>query len=349
MKIEELLLVENKKEEEFLLRKIIRAEPTNVIACIRLGNILREQKHYAEALTLHQGSLAGVQDASSRKKLLVGIIKDYVEAGKSESVEAKRKTQFIKAINFADELRKIASSDVNELKFLGSIYEDISQWKEAISLKQRVLKITRESDDRGLAILYAFWGNSLINEDNKKEAFKRLKEALKLDKFCLPGLLFMGNYYYENENADEGIKLWEKILEDIPNYAFLSFERLADAYYARHDFSRIESLYTSFLNKNPEDARVLTMLSEIHEKKGEDKQAIEILEQAREIEPREIAIKKKLFKLYYDNKQYKDMFKEGEAIASLGTYRGFKCYKCNTQFKEFKFKCSQCNNWLSIR
>ncbi|MCK4307643.1 tetratricopeptide repeat protein [candidate division WOR-3 bacterium] len=338
MKIEELLLAENKDEEESLLRKIIRKEPTNVVACIRLGNILREKGRYTEALKLHRGSLTGVRDTSLKKKLYVNIIKDYIGAGNEES-----------AINFADELRKIVSPDIDELKFLGSIYEDLSQWKEAINSKQKFLRFTRSSDDRGLAILYAFWGDSLAKEGNKKEALKRFKEALKFDKFCLPGLLFMGDFYYGDGNADEGIKLWKRILEDIPNYAFLAFKRLADAYYTRHDFSKLEAFYTSFLNQNPEDARVLVMLSEIHEKKGEDKEAIEILERAREIEPRNIIIKKKLFKLYYDNKRYEDMFKEGEKITSLGIYRGFKCYKCNTQLEEFKFKCPQCNHWLSIR
>ncbi len=338
MKIEELLLIENKKQEESILRKIVRKEPTNVIACIKLGNILREKRHYTEALKLHQVSLTGTRDISLRKKLYVNIIKDYIDAGNPES-----------ALNFANELQRIVLSDVDELNFLLSIYEDLSKWQKAIHLKQRILKLSKSSDDRELAILYAFWGNSLVEEGSKREALKRFKEALKLDKFCLPGLLFIGDFYYEDGNIDEGIKFWKRILDNIPKYAFLAFEKLADAYYTKSDFSKLETLYASFLNQNPEDARVLIMLSEIYEKKGEDKEAIVALERAREIDPRSVVARRKLFKLYYDNKRYKDMFKEGEKIASLDISKDFKCYKCNSQLEEFKFKCPHCNNWLSIR
>lgn len=338
MKIEELLLVEDREEEESSLMEIIRKDPTNVVASVRLGNILRGRGRYRDALKLHLSALSETNKSSLKKKIYLNIIKDYLEADNPQL-----------ALRYAGELQKVAELDVEELEFLCSVYERTSQWEEVINLKHRVLKLTKSSDDRGVAILYAFWGESLVKQGDKRDGLKRFKEALKIDKFCLPALLFMGDLYYEDGDVDESINLWRKILDNTPDFAFLAFERLANAYYARHNFSELESLYTSYLANHPEDVRVLIMLSEIYEKKGVDQEAIDILEHAIEVEPKNVIVKKKLFKLYYDNKRYGDMFKEGEGLASISGYKEFKCYNCGVQFVEFKFKCPDCGRWLSIR
>lgn len=339
-KLESLLLAENKREEESLLKEIVRDDPTNVVACLKLGDILREKGHYVDALKLHKSLLI---DSSRiplqiKKKIYTSIIKDYLKVGKLKTV-----------LQFTDELQKLEKENVDLLQFLATVYEEFSQWKEAIQIKERILKLTGTSDDRGLAILYAFWGDSLVKAGNKREGLKYFKEALRLDDFCLPALLFIGDLYYKDGEMDEGIKFWEKILDNIPDYAFLAFERLENAYFAKHELSKLESLYVSFLNRYPENVKVLISFSEIYEKKGQDKEAIEVLEKAREIEPHNVNIRKKLIKLYYDNKQYDRMLEEGQRIASTVNYKSLKCLKCGSQFEEFKFKCPNCKSWLTIR
>ncbi|MBI4723406.1 MAG: tetratricopeptide repeat protein [Candidatus Stahlbacteria bacterium] len=339
-KLEELLIIENENEAEKLLKEIIRNDPTNVIACLKLGDIFRHKKYCLDAIKLHKGLLTDESRLSgiAKKKVFVSIIKDYLQANKPKI-----------ALQVADELRKIEKEDANLLMFLSTVYEKLEQWEAVIILKQRVLKITNTSDDRGLAILYSMWGETEIKNDNKKEGLKHLREALRLDNFCLPSLLFMGDLYYADGNIDEGIKLWEKILADIPDFAFLAFERLENAYYAKHEIAHLESLYTNFLSQHPEDVRVLLLLAEIYEKKGQDKEALEIIEKAKDIEPQNVAVRTKLLKLYYDTNQYQRVFEEGEAIATIVKYKPLKCYKCNTKFDDFKFKCPICNNWLTIR
>lgn len=339
-KIEGLLLAENKEEEEFLLKEIVREDPTNIVACLKLGDIMREKGQYVDALKLHKSVLIDKSRISSqvKKKIYVSIIKDYLGAGKLKSV-----------LQFADELQKLERENIELLKFLGTVYEELSQWEEVIQLKQRILKLTGASDDRGLAILCAVWGNSLLKAGNKKDALKYFREALKLDNLCLLALLFIGDLYYGDGEVDESIKNWEKILDNIPDYAFLAFERLENAYFAKHEVSKLESLYVSFLNRYPENVKVLISFSEIYEKKGQDKEAIELLEKAREIEPKNPKIRTKLMKLYYDNKQYDRVLEEGQRIAEIVDYKAFKCLKCGSQFDEFKFKCPTCKSYLTIR
>lgn len=332
-RLEGLLLVENKGEEELLLKEVVRTDPTNVIACIRLGDIMRDKGHYIDALKLHRGLLI---DSSRiplqiRKKLYVSIIKDYLGIGKLKPI-----------IQLANELQKFGKENIELFKFLVTVYEELSQWEEAIRMKKRILRLTGESDDRGLAILYAFWGKSLVNSGNKRDGLRYLKEALKLDNICLPALLFMGDLYYEDGKIDESIKLWEKILNTLPDYAFIALDRLENAYFTKHEISKLELACNSFLTRYPENVKVLVMLSGIYGKKGQDKEAIEMLEKAKEIEPQNLKVRQRLMKLYYDNKQYDRMLEECEMMATTIDFKSLKCIKCGTQFDEFKFRCPSC-------
>ena len=338
--LEKLLLVETDQEAENLLKEIIRSDPTNVVACLKLGDILRNKGQYIDALKLHKSLLinSSYMPVWLKEKVYVSIIKDYLGANKPALT-----------LQFIGDLRKLGREDIEFLKFLCSLYEDLSAWEEAIQLKQRILKLTDESDDRGIAVLYAFWGNSLIKDSSPREGVKRLKEALRFDSFCLPALLFLGDFHYESGEIDEGIRLWEEILTNVPDYAFLVFERLENAYYRKHEMPKLETLYSSFLARSPENVSVLLLLSEIYEKKGQDREAIEILEKAREIEPQNVQVHKRLLKLYYDTKQYDRTFEEGEKISAIVDFKPFKCYKCGIKFDEFKFKCPECNSWITIR
>jgi lipopolysaccharide biosynthesis regulator YciM len=338
--LENLVLASSESEAESLLREIVRKDPANVVACLKLGDILRNRERYTDALKLHRSLLAQRSPIASaiKKKIYASIIKDYLKADKPKL-----------ALGFADDLRKLDRGNIEFLRFLKAVYEELAQWQEAMQLKRRIERLTGESDDRGSAILHAFWGRSLLRESDNREGVKRLREALKLDKFCLPALLFLGDFYYEDGDIDESIKLWVRVVDDLPDYAFLVFDRLKNAYYAKHELSKLESLYVSLLGRNPDNVRVLILISGIYAKKGQDDQAIEALEKAEEVEPQNVIARKGLLKLYYDTKQYDRVLKEGEAIASLVDHKSFTCQKCGSQFVEFDFKCPECKSWLTIR
>ncbi|MDD2889590.1 MAG: tetratricopeptide repeat protein [bacterium] len=337
--IEKILFTQTSEEEEKILKEIIQVDPTNVIACIRLGNLLRERGDYTDALKLHK-SLLVEPVAEFKKEIYVSMIKDCIRAKKDKL-----------AVPFVKELQKIASKDCSVLEFLYKFYEEFSYWDEAIELKKRILALKGKTDNGSLAILYAIWGNSLIEAGDTERGIKHFKEALVLDKLCLPALLLLGDFYYESGEEEKGIELWQQVVENLPAYAFVAFERLEKAYYVGHNYSNLLSSYTSFLKHHPDNVHVLVRLAEIYEKMGEDEEAIDLLERAGEVSPSNLLIMKTLFKFYYNNNRYEDMFKKGTELFSLSSpqYKDFKCCKCGMQFTKFDFRCSNCKNWLTIK
>lgn len=335
---EKLLLTSNQEEQEKLLKAIVRAQPTNAVACIKLGDIYREKRLHSDAVRIHKNLLTEPGHSPEiKEEIYISIIKDYIKVKKAKA-----------ALPYVEELLKLDSRNYNILSFVYSFYEDFGYWKEAIELKHKLLHLKRAVDSRELAILHAFWGNSIIKGDTK-EGLAQLKKALALDKLCAPALLFIGDYHYETDELSEGIAYWKQILDSFPDYAFLAFERLEKAYFEKQDFSSLEPLYISFLEQYPESVRVMLLLSEIHSKKGEYKEAIGILERAKTIDPKNLKVRAYLLKLYYNNNQYNEMVKEGTELAELEKYKEFKCYKCNKELLIFEFRCPHCKSWLTIR
>ena len=76
--LENLVLASSDEEAESLLREIIRKDPANVVACLKLGDILRNRKRYTDALTLHRRLLAQRSPIASatKKKIYASIVKD---------------------------------------------------------------------------------------------------------------------------------------------------------------------------------------------------------------------------------------------------------------------------------
>lgn len=337
---EKILIAQIPEIEEKMLKELVQVDPTNVIACVRLGNLLREKGDYTNALKLHRSVLGEPVLPDFKKEIYISLIKDCIRAKKNKL-----------ALPFLKELHKLISKDYKIIEFIYSSYEELECWEEAIEFKKKMLALKGESDNRGLAILYAVWGNSLITAGDKDKGIKQLKEALTLDKMCLPALLLLGEFYYESGEEAKGVELWQQIIDNLPEYAFIAFEKIEKAYYTGHQYSNLISLYTSFLARHPDNTRILLRLAEMYEKMGEDAEAMDLLERANEIDPSNTVIMKMLFKFYYKGKKYEDMFKKGNEFVSIvdSQYKGFKCYKCGAQFNRFDFRCNNCKNWLTIR
>ena len=88
-----------------------------------------------------------------------------------------------------------------------------------------------------------------------------------------------------------------------------TFERLEKAWFEKGQFSKIEELYMSMLEENPEYLPAIIALSEIYRKKGEHSQALKLLENASksEVDPEQIKIQ--MIRVYIDKNQYKEASK----------------------------------------
>ncbi|HID93211.1 MAG TPA: tetratricopeptide repeat protein [bacterium (Candidatus Stahlbacteria)] len=333
-----IIAAENAKEEEDKLRSFVSAHPEDLVAGLRLGDIMREKGAPERALRLHRPLLAHTKlPRATKKRVYRSIVKDYVALKEYEA-----------AIDAAKKLLKLDNRDLKSYELLCFIYEESGKWKEAIDVREKIARLTKKKDDKNLAILHSFLGKELCSQAKNREGLTHLRLALKLDENCVPALLFFGEITYKDGNPSEGMEYWHRLLKT--DYAFLAFDKLEKAYYEQQTFSEAERMYTSFLDERPDDIRALFKLSEIYERKGQLEDAIGLLSRIKEIDPNNVSARKGLIKLYLEMQQYDEVAKEVDEIGNLlEEHEPYRCSNCGFKLKEFEFRCPQCKSWMTVR
>jgi lipopolysaccharide biosynthesis regulator YciM len=334
----DIIAAESAKEEEDRLKSFVSAHPDDIVASLKLGDIVREKGTPERALRLHQPLLTHTKvPRATKKRVYRSIVKDYIALKEYEA-----------AIDAAKELLRLDNRDLKSYELLCLTYEESGKWQEAIGVREKIARLTRKKDNKSLAILHSFLGNELYAQAKTKEGLSHLQLALKLDENCAPALLFLGEINYKDGNPSEGMEYWHRLLKT--DHAFLAFDKLEKAYYEQQTFSEAERTYASFLEEHPDDIRALFKLSEIYERKGQTEDAIGLLSKIKEADPNNISARKGLIKLYLDNKQHDELAKEINEIGTLlEDHKPYKCSKCRFKLKEFEFRCPKCKSWMTVR
>jgi lipopolysaccharide biosynthesis regulator YciM len=280
-------------------KEAVRQDSTNFDAYIKLGIILRNEGLYKNAARIHQdltlrGNLNAEQLTEVKKNLVLDYwhLKDFARAELFLNQLIEDKTQFDWAA-----------------PFLIKILEERKDWESAFEL---LSKSQLSKEDRGIRKMARFrvsQGQQLVDSGKEKEARVLFKEAQKIDPSCAESYLQLGDSYWREGRTSEAIKAWTELCKKDSDQAPESFERLEKAWFEKGQFSKIEELYMSMLEENPEYLPAIIALSEIYRKKGEHSQALKLLENASksEVDPEQIKIQ--MIRVYIDKNQYKEASK----------------------------------------
>ena len=116
--------------------------------------------------------------------------------------------------------------------------------------------------------------------------------------------------YSKEDRSSDAINTWTNFCEKVPESAHLVFDRLEKALYEKGQFSKIEELYSSLLNKNKDDVYVIIRLAKIYAKKGDFKQALRILDDAHKKDVFQDMVGFEIVKVLFENGQYKEASKQ---------------------------------------
>lgn len=327
----DILLARNEEEAEVILRSYVKDNPTDIAAYIRLGDILRRRNLLDEAIKIHKSLLKPRMNAEIKIRVLQSLVEDLFRAKKYKEI-----------IQYLEELVSLDPRAISYVKMLSSIYERADMWVEAIAISRRI------RDSENLACLYASYGEFLTGKDMKREAIHNFNKALKLDPSCVPALLYMGDVRYKEGDVDGAIELWQQIIKNSPDLAFITFDRLESAYFEKKSFHDMVDIYENCIQTSG-SIEAHRRLAGLYDKLGDREKAIEILTKATE-QSKDILNVYQLMQTYKKDGDYKkaievieDLFKEcfDEAL--------YQCSKCRSEFDRFHFRCEKCFEWLTLR
>jgi tetratricopeptide (TPR) repeat protein len=174
--------------------------------------------------------------------------------------------------------------------------------------------------DDQFAPAYAVLGEVYHDMGDDETANSYLTRALELDTgtsiayiFRIQGKIYMDQGYYE-----DAIPLYDRALQQAPNYAYIAFE-LAANHRAMGDYDTAIEILTRELDYNPNDPAVLWLLARVHLQNGNKERAYEYYHRCLDTNPNNVLCLSYLGGLQLVDEDYEAAIENLERAIELGS------------------------------
>lgn len=343
-----LLSNQQEKAVDLFLSMLQKQESENQIATesqfeaeLTLGNLFRSRGEVDRALRIHQ-ALDSSPDYSIEPKLLAKqqLAKDFMAAGFYDRAE-----------NYYILLLDEPDFAVNSLTQLMSIYQRTKEWKKAINVSEKLLKIVPDTDKTPLAHYYCEYAQAVKNED-QNVFLEALNKALEKAPNCARASMLLGDFHLENQRFRTAADYYEQLLTQDPDYIGEVLAKIKSCYVALKDLNGYE-LFLIRANQIKHNADVdLALVQLIEEQDGFSAAQSKLYQQVRQF-PNMLTFHR--FIHYQIDEAEEGSGKEslillynmvGEQIKKSFKYR---CLNCGYQSYRLNWYCPSCRQWETIK
>ncbi|MCX8015540.1 MAG: tetratricopeptide repeat protein [candidate division WOR-3 bacterium] len=263
---EALCLILDGKEDEAIekLKQTVTMDSNNVDAYLRLAELFIKKGETARAAKIFERlALRRNMSKEEEKKVYSNLANYYIKTDRIQ-----------RAISLLEELVNLDRNNIPHYERLLELYSKSERWQECEELLKKLEKI--QTNKEQLSNYYLEIGKKLSSK-NPEQSAKYLKQALAFNRKSVAALLTLGDYYYNKQEVETAVKIWNEILEYFPAQNSLVRSRLERAYYDLGQYEKVINLYEQLLTKIPEDISLYFALARIHLKKDEIDNAIKII------------------------------------------------------------------------
>jgi len=330
-------------EEKVAFRKfkeVVRSDPENVDAYLKLGDLFRKNKRYGKALQIHKElTLRPSLSPEEKKEVLKSLAEDFSASGNHD-----------KAISVLEELYKTSEKDERVVSRLLFEYEEIERWEEAFELRKKTFSRKENQTNKILALYKVLWGKVRAERGELHKARVAYKEALNYDEGCVPAYIYLGEAYYQDERLKDAVEYWKKLLEMVPDAGYLVFDKLEKTLFELGEYGDIPEIYENILSRNPKNTFALFSLARIYEKKGMVESAMERYTEILGTDPAFLSARLSLAKLYQQEGRKEDSVDLLDSIIESfpPAEKEFICQRCGHKSSEPLWRCPSCKIWNSF-
>jgi lipopolysaccharide assembly protein B len=334
-------LVDNQVDQA--LEELTRATSTDTDALeiqMILGNLYRQKGQVGRAITVHQvllqrPDLRPIEHA--HVLLCLGL--DYKHGG------------FIdRALETFQEVVRLDPKNRYAFVNLQKLYEDQRQWAEAAAVREKIAALDddkQEVNNQILGFLRNEVGETLTRAGDDAAATRAFEAALDIDARTAPAYLNLGDMRERVGQPASAVEAWEKLVQTLPDRAYLALDRLERAYQRAGTQHRFGELCARLIDQNPQDWRTRLALSRHLAAAGRHRTALDLLLDALPHNPHGLAIHHEVWKallaLDLDPalvREYMDQTRS--AVFYLDPH---VCLRCRYRSTELLWQCPQCHEW----
>jgi len=335
------MVLDGKKAEALeLLKKTVKEDSENIMAYIKLGDILRDQGFADRAAKIHRNLLIrGDLTEKQTNSILKHLVLDYQSSGALD-----------KAIEMAERLVQRNKRDVNKQQLLLTLYEKKGEWDKAYFYRRSIGRWLKKQDNDILALYKVQSGLKLAKSGTEREARIRYREAMKLDKKCIPAYLNIGDSYRRTNRNEDAAKIWIDFTQKNPEWSHLAFERLREVLFDLGRYGDIEEIYKHIIRKHPKNPAAHMNLAELYKKQGNTDQAIDICRKVLESRPDTLYSRHLLIQMLMEKGDTNTALQEMLSLLDqqLSSKASYTCSECGFNSENILWHCPQCYQWKTF-
>jgi lipopolysaccharide biosynthesis regulator YciM len=305
-----------------------------------LGNLYRQKGQVGRAINVHQALLQRTDlRALEQAYVLLCLGLDFRHGGFVD-----RALEAFQEVVRLDRLNRYAFVNLQKL------YEDQQQWADAARVREQIAAIDNHShaeDQRILGFLRNEVGSVQAKSGDKAAAARTFQEVIDIDGQIAPAYLNLGDVREQQGSLAGAVDAWEKLVEALPDRAYLAFERLERAYRALSTPRRFVDVCQKLIERDPRDWRARLALSRHLAAAGQHAQAFNLLLDALPHNPHGLVIHQEVWQvltaLGLDPslvRRYVDLTRS--AVFYLDPH---VCMRCRYRSTELLWQCPQCHEW----
>lgn len=320
--------------------KLLEVNSDTVETHLALGNLFRKRGEVDRAIRIHQNLIARPQLAKKQRvQALSELAKDYLSAGVLDRAERL----FLELIETGEEIDQ-------SYNYLLSIYQKQKDWKQAISIAQK-LKLNSNVSNASLAHYYCELAEQTYQQGKLEETRAYIKLALGKDKNCVRASIITGKIAIDSGDFKQAIRAYKHIQDQDPDFISEVVAPLAECHHKLELHSDFIAYLQNCLEKYPRISLVLA-LSEYVRKWHGDHAAIEFISEQTH---RCLSLRgvEHLIDLYLNNA-------DNETKNKLVLLRGFickllknkpvyRCISCGFAGKQLYWQCPSCKRWGVVK
>jgi lipopolysaccharide biosynthesis regulator YciM len=305
-----------------------------------LGNLYRQKGQVGRAINVHQALLQRADLTTlEHAYVLLCLGLDFRHGG------------FVDRAHEAfQEVVRLDPRNRYALVHLQKLYEDQHQWSEAARVREQIARIDaggQKEDEQILAFLRNEVGSAEAQTGETAAAARTFADAIDIDSRTAPAYLNLGDVRERQGDIPGAVQAWERLVQAIPDRAYLAFDRLARAYGALGAPDRFADLCRQVILRNPQEWRARLALSRHVDAAGQHLEAYRLLLDALPHNPHGLAIHQQIWQtllaLGLDRalvQQYVAL--TGSAVFYLDPH---VCVRCRYRSTELLWQCPQCHEW----
>lgn len=343
-----LLSNQQEKAVDLFLSMLQKQEKENHIAGdsqfeaeLTLGNLFRSRGEVDRALRIHQ-ALELSPNYSFEQKLLAKqqLAKDFMMAGFYDRAE-----------NYYITLLDEPEFAVKSLTQLAVIYHKTREWRKAINVSEKLLKIAPDSDRTALAHFYCEY-SQLIKKESETAYLQALQQALIYSPNCARASILLGDNYLEQQHYEQALHHYTAILEQEPSYISEVLDKVKTCYIASQQLAGFE-LFLIKANRMKHNSSVDLALAELIAQKDGIESAQALLSQQLKAYPSLITF----HRFIYYQMEETELGRGKDSLRLLYDMVGsrleeafrYRCLHCGYQSYRLMWFCPSCRHWESIK